>query len=114
MELNERRLDDGMWMLTVSGEMDMYNAESFKQAIDRLLSDAEVGVIVDFGELAYIDSSGIGALLYSVTQGKSRNTGVCFIKVVGSVRKVIELTSLLGFLPIEDGVEGAVLRLTRS
>lgn len=111
MELNERRLENGIWHLSVSGEMDLYNADEFKRAMDRLFSDGEAGVIADFDELSYIDSSGIGALLYTVTQSKARRRGVCFVNVTGSVRKVIELTSLLGFLPIEDTLDAAVGRL---
>lgn len=111
MELNERRLENGIWHLSVSGEMDLYNADEYKRAMDRLFSDGGAGVVADLDELSYIDSSGIGALLYAVSQSRSRRQGLCFVNVTGSVRKVIELTSLLGFLPIEDTLDDAVSRL---
>lgn len=113
MELKDRRLDDGgVIVMTVAGEMDLYNANDFKKAVDRLLSATQVGLVIDLQELNYIDSSGIGALLYTFTQSRSQAKPVCFAQVHGSVRRVIELTSLLGFLPIEETVEAAANRVS--
>tara|TARA_B100000614_G_scaffold141398_1_gene125590 strand:+ start:772 stop:1119 length:348 start_codon:yes stop_codon:yes gene_type:complete len=114
VELKRKRLDNGMWLLSVAGEMDLYNVPEFKSAVNDLLEAGAPGLISDFGELTYIDSSGIGALLYAFSQGKTRNRGICFANVTGSVRTVIELTSLLGFLPIEESVDAAIARLEEA
>lgn len=111
MELKDRRMETGAIVLTVAGEMDLYNANDFKKAVDRLMAAATTGLVIDLQELGYIDSSGIGALLYTFTRSKSAGTPICFANVHGSVRRVIELTSLLGFLPIADSVESAAERV---
>lgn len=113
MELVTEDLRLGPRILRAEGEMDLYNAEEFKQTIATLMTSGPEPVIIDLSQLTYIDSSGIGALLYTVTQSKARQTAVCFTGVTGSVRTVIELTSLLGFLPIEDSVEAAVRFVTK-
>jgi anti-sigma B factor antagonist len=51
-------------------------------------------------------------LLYIFTQSKKKNLGLWFVNVHGSVRKVIELTSLLGFFPIADSFDEAVRKLS--
>lgn len=113
MELSTETLRDGPRLLRVQGEMDLYNAEDYKQQIAALLNSDSAPIIIDLSNLSYIDSSGIGALLYTVTQSKARQIVVCFIGVTGSVRTVIELTSLLGFLPIKDSVDAALNFVTQ-
>lgn len=112
MELATETLRDGPRLLRAQGEMDLYNAEDFKQRIAALLSSDTQPVIIDLSGLTYIDSSGIGALLYTVTQSKAHQIAVCFFGVAGSVRTVIELTSLLGFLPIKDDIQAALSFVT--
>ncbi len=110
MELRTTTLREGPRLLTVEGEMDLYNADEFKKAVSILLADGSESIVIDLSELTYIDSSGIGALLFTVTQARAKNLPVCFVGVTGSVRTVIELTSLLGFLPIENTIADAVNR----
>jgi anti-sigma B factor antagonist len=56
----------------------------------------------------YIDSSGIGALIYITSTIKKMNLKLAITNVKGSVKKVIELTKLTGFFPILPSLEEAV------
>jgi len=93
------------------GEMDLYNAGDFKSAVDDIYSSGVSVVIADFDQLTYVDSSGIGAMLYAFTQSRGRGVDLCFANIKGSVRRVVELTSLTGFLPIAESVDAAIARL---
>lgn len=111
MEIETSKIDEGLQLITMSGEMDLYNAKDLKDAVNAIMAESPVGIVVDLAELEYIDSSGISALLYTFTQTKARSIGLCFINIRGSVRKVIELTSLSGFFPIAASKDEAVTRL---
>lgn len=50
---------DGVAVLTVTGEIDLTNADSLEQAVDGTASRA---VVLDLTEVAYLDSSGIRAI----------------------------------------------------
>lgn len=111
MEIHSRPIDGAIQALNLDGEMDLYNANELKSEVDHLLGRNPQGLVVDLERLNYIDSSGISALLYTFTQCRKRGVGLCFVHVRGSVKKVIELTSLTGFFPIADSISDAVARL---
>jgi anti-sigma B factor antagonist len=100
--------------IAVAGEMDMYNSNELKARFLELLEEDAKPCVFNFDELSYIDSSGISVLIYIFTQSKSTGVPVWYTRVHGSVRKVIELTSLLGFLPITDTEDDAIRRIESS
>lgn len=112
MELKVTELDSNITAIALDGEMDLYNSHKLKEMVAEMYENDPPALILDFQELSYIDSSGISVLLYIFTQAKKKNLGLCFVNVHGSVRKVIELTSLLGFFPIADSFDEAVRKLT--
>lgn len=111
MEIKATRIDPGILKIAVSGEMDLYNSSELKSLLTKQLEEGTEPLLLDLHDLNYIDSSGISVLLYAFTQSKKRQLALCFINVRGSVKRVIELTSLSGFFPIADSLEDAVQRL---
>lgn len=112
MEVNIQTIEPATHLIEVQGEMDLYNSHQLKELIVDLLEKDTNPFIVDLGKLNYIDSSGISVLLFIFTQTKKRGRGLWFVNVQGSVRKVIKLTSLLGFLPIADSLDEAKSNLS--
>ena len=108
MTISTQELDSGVVTVRISGDLDLYNAARVKEEALRLWDDGRKKLIVDLEQLDYIDSSGIGVLLYLFTSSQKRNGHVYFANVSGSVMKVITLTKLVGFLPITDSVGEAV------
>ena len=111
MEINAKRIDPGILKVDVSGEMDLYNSNELKALLTKQIEEGAEPLLLDLHDLSYIDSSGISVLLHAFTQSKKRRKGLCFLNVRGSVKRVIELTSLSGFFPIADTLEDAVKRL---
>ncbi len=62
-------------------------------------------------DVEYIDSSGIGALIYICSTIKKLSLKLLIADVRGSVKKVIELTKLMGYFPITGNVVEAVRTL---
>lgn len=111
MEIDQSNIDATIHQLRLSGEMDLYNANELKEAIARTIAGGAAGIVLDLHDLNYIDSSGISALLFTFTQCKANRVGLCFINIRGSVRRVIELTSLSGFFPTAGDLNEALSRL---
>ena len=57
----ERR--DGVLCARVAGRIDGANAAAFEQAIRAEIEDGDRAVILDFGNLVYISSAGLRAIL---------------------------------------------------
>lgn len=111
MEITANRIDPGILKIVVSGEMDLYNSHELKSLLTKQIEVGVEPILLDLHDLNYIDSSGISVLLYAFTQSRKRQLGLCFMNVRGSVKRVIELTSLSGFFPIAESLEDAINRL---
>lgn len=107
MKLTTAESAKGTTVVALQGEMDMYSSHELKEYVNEHFTRGVGALIVDCEELSYIDSSGVGVLLFTFAQSKKTGAQVWFVNVHGSVRRVIELTSLLGFLPIVDSVAEA-------
>jgi anti-sigma B factor antagonist len=106
--------DDSAVLVALEGEMDLYTAKKLKSFVEDYFQKDQPPLILDCANLTYIDSSGVSALLHTFSLSKKAKRPVWFANVQGSVRRVIELTSLLGFLPIVESVEDARARLVNA
>lgn len=114
MDITTGKVRDEIALVSVSGELDLYNANRLKETALRLFNKQESRIIVDLSELTYVDSSGIGVVLYMYTGAHKRGLNVTFTGINGTVAKVISLTKLDAFLPMEETVEKAAERLIDS
>ena len=95
-------------ILDISGEIELYNAPEIKDIINKLIEERKYNVIINLEKVSYIDSSGIGALISSLSNLKKYQGGLKIINVYASVRKVFELTKLTSFFEIFDAEEDAI------
>lgn len=113
MELKIRKNADN-YIVDVNGEMDLYNSYKLKELITKMLEKNVKVFIINLDQVDYIDSSGIGALIYICSTLKKHNLKLAITNVHGSVKKVIELTKLMGFFPIVASVESAIKNFTQK
>lgn len=111
MELKIRKSKD-VYIVDISGEMDLYNSHKLKELIAKMLERQVRRVVLNLEDVGYIDSSGIGALIYICSTVKKNNTKLYITNVHGSVKKVIELTKLMGFFPITNSLEEALQKMS--
>lgn len=95
-------------ILDISGEIDLYNAPEIKDIVNKLIEQKKYNVIINLKDVTYIDSSGIGALISSLSNLKKYQGGLKIINVFASVKKVFELTKLTSFFDIYDSEDDAV------
>lgn len=113
MELKIRKNDD-IYIVDVDGEMDLYNSYKLKELIMKMLDKKIEKFIINLENVEYIDSSGIGAIIYICSTIKKMNLKLQIANIHGSVKKVIELTKLMGYFPISDTIEDAVSTIKNS
>ncbi|MCH1900299.1 STAS domain-containing protein [Leptospira interrogans] len=103
-----RRESGNIVILDINGEIDLCNAPEIKDVIAKLIEEQKYYTIINLEKVSYIDSSGIGALISSLSNLKKYQGGLKIINVSGSVRKVFELTKLTSFFEIFDNESEAV------
>ena len=107
MELKIRK-NESIYIIDVLGEMDLYNSYKLKELLMKMIEKKIEKYIINMDAVEYIDSSGIGALIYITSTIKKMNLFLSITNVHGSVKKVIELTKLSSFFPILPNLEEAI------
>lgn len=102
------RVVDSVVILDIDGEIDLYNAPEIKDTIKQQMDGGHKKIIINLENVSYIDSSGIGALISSLSNLKKIGGGLKIIHVYDSVRKVFELTKLTSFFDIYDSEDEAI------
>lgn len=95
-------------VITPNGELDVATAPGFRTELLRLLEDGPSRLVLALGELSFIDSSGLSAILAAQQHGQQAGVPLVLAAPRPNVVKVFEITSLDGVLTIYDTVDEAV------
>jgi anti-sigma B factor antagonist len=92
--------DDREARVSCSGDLTYESAASFKAHVKPLLSECS-SVLLDFADVAYVDSSGLGALvgIYATAKGAGRELRLR--NVQPRVHELLKLTHLLAIFRLE-------------
>jgi len=88
-------LDDGVRVVSVFGELDQATVADLEQVFDEVINETSAALLVDLSDCAFIDSSGLGALVSArdrVLSAGDRSFGVCCPD--SQVRRLLEVTGL--------------------
>jgi anti-sigma B factor antagonist len=107
MEINRRESGE-IIIFDINGEIDLYNAPEIKEKIKEEMNKSKANIIINLDKVSYIDSSGIGVLISSLSNLKKIGGALKLINVYASVRKVFELTKLTSFFDIYDSEADAL------
>lgn len=110
MELKIRRSNE-IYIIDINGEMDLYNSYKLKDLVMKMVNKKIQKFVINLQGVEYIDSSGVGVLIYIYSIVKKLNIKFLISNVHGSVKKVIELTKLMNYFPIVSKVSNAIKQL---
>jgi anti-anti-sigma factor len=89
---------EGYERIGLRGDCDLYDAPRFARAmLDRIETGAGA-LHFDFSGVAYLDSSGVGAIVKIVQAARRVGSKVRFSGIRGSPRRVLELSNILPLL----------------
>ena len=110
MILTDRNVD-GIDIVSLAGRLVMADVPQVRQ---RLLATVERGsgkLILDLGEVGFMDSSGLSVLVSVLKAVRLRNGDVVLLHLNPTVRSLIELTRLHRVFTICDDEAAALARL---
>ncbi|MFN7972502.1 MAG: STAS domain-containing protein [Acidobacteriota bacterium] len=82
--------------------------ELFKKIIDQLLARGSLRVVVDMGNLSYMDSSGVDAVVRSYNKLAERNGKLRLVVTTDRIKNLFEITKLLTVIEIFGTEEEAL------
>ncbi len=81
-------------ILSLTGEIDVSVAPQLRSVLQKLIDAGQVKIVIDLGNVAFIDSSGLGIFVVAYKSAKANNGDIKFAAARPEVLKVIKLTRL--------------------
>ena len=67
------KVDDATYVISLTGEVDLYTAPEFKQQLLDVIGEGGMDVVVDFSNTTFIDSTTLGVLVGGVKRLRAQD-----------------------------------------
>jgi anti-sigma B factor antagonist len=105
------RLDEQTRLVALAGELDLYSADAFRTALDDVLEDGAPRLVIDLGEVEFIDSVALGVLANAMKRLRSAGGGLAVVSENQQIVRVFEITGLDRLIVIAPTLPDALERL---
>ncbi|SPE18301.1 Anti-sigma factor antagonist [Candidatus Sulfotelmatomonas gaucii] len=100
---------DGVTVLDLSGRITLGEGSvQLRDAIRDLIGKGQRRILLDLGEVNYIDSSGLGELVSAFTTAKNQGANLKLLKLTKKVHDLLQLTKLYTVFDIYDDEASAI------
>src|ERR1700676_5137340 len=104
-------LGNGVFSVTVVGEVDLSTAPELKEALAEVLGSGARGVLVDLSHATFIDSTTLGVLMGAVKRLRPRGGELAITCSDPNIRKIFEITLLDRVFNIFDSTDAGLAHL---
>ncbi len=91
------RIGDNLALISLSEEVNFTYAKDLKAYADTLIEQGYTKFIVDFTDTIYMDSSGLGVIIYLQNQVKELEGSISFINVSSNIMRFLSMLKLSEF-----------------
>ena len=99
---------EGTKVLDVAGEIDVYTAPQFKEAVNGILAEGQKHLVINMANVSYMDSSGFGTLLSATKRLRPQGGTVNLVKCNRSIERILKITRLDTIFATHGDVDEAV------
>ena len=100
--VKEVRKEGDATIVVVQGEIDLRHSPELHQALVEVCSERPKVLLIHLGEVAYMDSSGVGTLVEVFRRSKAYGGRMVLVAPTERVRSVFEITKLDRFFTIKE------------
>lgn len=100
---------DGVTVLDLSGRITLGEGSvQLREAIRDLIGKGQKKILLNLGDVSYIDSSGLGELVSAFTTSKNQSAALKLLNLTNKVKDVLQLTKLYTVFDIYDAEVTAI------
>jgi anti-sigma B factor antagonist len=100
---------DGVTVLDMSGRITLGEGSvQLRDAIRDLISKGSKSILLNLGDVNYIDSSGLGELVSAFTTSKNQGATLKLLKLTKKVHDLLQLTKLYTVFDVFDDEASAI------
>lgn len=107
MDINTER-SNGVLIAAPEGRIDGINALQFQEALNNQIDESVSGVIIDMGDLNYISSAGLRAVLLISKALQQREAKLVLCALRAPIREVFQISGFDQIIAIRDDRGGAL------
>jgi len=93
-DVKTEKVDDGTYVISLTGEVDLYTAPEFKQQLLDVIGEGGKDVVVDFSDTTFIDSTTLGVLVGGVKRLRAQEGRLSLVCSDRNITKIFEITGL--------------------
>lgn len=86
--------NEGKLICTPAGEIDIYTSPEFKKTVMEAFVEKESDIVIDCKDLEYVDSTGLGVLIYILKELEEKEYKVYLDNIKPNIRKLFDITKL--------------------
>jgi anti-sigma B factor antagonist len=94
--------DEGIAIITLAGEVDLYTAPEFKQQLLRAIDEGFQTIVVDMTDTTFIDSTTLGVLVGGLKRLRPAGGQMSLVMTDPNILKVFDITGLDRVFPIHE------------
>jgi anti-sigma B factor antagonist len=94
MTVETRNVRDGMAVIALGGEVDVYTSPRLKQEMVDLLNKGITRLVIDLSAVEYLDSTGLGVLIGGLKRARERDGDLRLICDNLRILRIFEITGL--------------------
>lgn len=84
--------DGDVGIVSAGGELDAHSAGRLREACDDVFARGHAAVVLDLGEISFIDSSGLSVLIYAYKEALDRDASLSLRSPSAAVTRLLEIT----------------------
>lgn len=108
LNIQSRPHENGTHTIEIHGEVTFENSDQFREAIDKLIEENSVKLIVDLADLQYMSSAGMGVLVHGLKNTRSRGGDLRLINLGAKMRRVFLITQFTHQFMVYNSLDEAV------
>lgn len=102
------RAVDGVSVVAVTGEIDVYTAPRLRDRITDLVGTGAYRIVVDLEGVGFLDSTGLGVLVGGLKKVRAHGGSLQLVCTQERLLKIFRITGLAKVFAIHDDVESAL------
>jgi len=99
---------DGIEVIDVQGEIDIYTAPRLRELLIDLVSQGEYRLVVNLDQVGFLDSTGLGVLVGGLRRVRARDGSLDLVCTQQPILKILKITGLTEVFGIYETVDQAI------
>lgn len=92
-------------IIKLSGEMDALGCSKIRPELEAIANTAQLHIILDINQINFIDSSGIGAIVFLFKRLKAQQRSLEIVGAQGQPQELLKLLRIESAIPITAAAE---------